>query len=132
MKKRVLKVLAIVLLLSFIILITYLYLKKEPDSKKIKEDAYKAENYEGLKFSNIDLYKEGNQYTLYLDVTNVSNVEKSIEKVSIILKDKDHKKVGTLMAYIGSPMKAKETRKISTSTTMDLSQTTEKEIREYK
>mgnify|MGYP001084448401 CR=1 FL=1 len=67
-----------------------------------------------------------------MDVTNPTQGEINIEQVNFNLKDKDGNSVIVLLGYIGEPMKAGETRTITSSVTTDLSKVKSKTIEEKK
>lgn len=120
----------VILVIAGIILLVINHNKKEGTGKEAitTENVIKDENFGGLDFTNTTFIKENGQYTLSMDVTNPSDKEIDLEEVNIVLKDKQGNEIVTLLGYIGDPMKAKETRVVTSSVSMDLSKVKSKTI----
>jgi len=139
-KKVIITIVAILILLTIVIVGIFIFTNDKEKTKPVKNttkaitdsEIIKDETFGGLQFTNTTFIKEGDLYTLSIDVTNPSDNEINIEKVKIVMKDKDKKENTTLLGYIGSPMKAKETRTITASTRADLSRVKSKTIEEWK
>lgn len=136
-KKVITTIIAILILLTIIIVGVFIFTNDKKDNTKPAKNTktaitetkiIKDETFKGLEFTNTTFIKDKDLYTLSIDVTNPSDNEINIEKVKIIMKDKDEKEIVTLLGYIGNPMKAKETRTITTSTRADLSRVKSKTI----
>lgn len=120
----------VILVVAGIILLVINNNKKEGTSKEAitTENVIKDEKFGGLDFTNTTFIKENGQYTISMDVTNPSDKEIDLEEVNIVLKDKNGNEIVTLLGYIGDPMKAKETRVVTSSVSMDLSKVKSKTI----
>ena len=120
----------VILVIAGIILLVINNNKKEGTSKEAitTENVIKDEKFGGLDFTNTTFIKENGQYTISMDVTNPSDKEIDLEEVNIVLKDKQGHEIVTLLGYIGDPMKAKETRVVTSSVSMDLSKVKSKTI----
>lgn len=120
----------VILVIAGIILLVINNNKKEGTSKEAitTENVIKDEKFGGLDFTNTTFIKENGQYTISMDVTNPSDKEIDLEEVNIVLKDKNGNEIVTLLGYIGDPMKAKETRVVTSSVSMDLSKVKSKTI----
>lgn len=120
----------VILVIAGIILLVINNNKKEGTSKEAitTENVIKDEKFGGLDFTNTTFIKENGQYTISMDVTNPSDKEIDLEEVNIVLKDKQGNEIVTLLGYIGDPMKAKETRVVTSSVSMDLSKVKSKTI----
>lgn len=130
-------VIIIVLVAVFIILSSMNKTDKGTETNKITaittKGIVKDESYEGLSFKNFVLLKDDDMYTLTTDVTNTSNSEINIKQVNINIKNKDGNTIIALLGYIGeTPMAVNETRTITASTQVDLSNAYSKEITAYK
>lgn len=105
--------------------------KGDDSVKKVTaEGVVKDETYKGLKFTNVQLAEDGENYTLTMEVTNTNSETSKITRVFIPLKDKDGKTIISLLGYIGDDLKPNETRTITASTGLDLSKATDKSITE--
>lgn len=138
-KKLIFGLVAILVIL--IIVVSVIVINNKGTEKKTKKVTQKAiteqevikdETFGNLNFTNTTLIKDGDQYTLSMDVTNSTQSEIDIEQVNINLKDKDGNSVIVLLGYIGDPMKAGETRTITSSVATDLSKVKSKTIEEKK
>lgn len=135
-KKPLLIALIVVLVLIVLLTIYFGFAKKNETSintgEKVTaitaEGIVKEETLEGLKFSNVVLIKKDKMYTMTIDVNNPTNQEVSVNSVNITLKDKNGTELITLLGYIGDPLKAGETRTITSVTSVDLSKAVTKEI----
>lgn len=130
-KRVIIGIIAVVVVLLVVGIIMLIINNKKADAKKeaiTTEEIIQDESFNGLNFTNTTFIKENGQYTLSMDVTNPSDKEIDVEEVNIVLKDKKGKEIVTLLGYIGDPMKAKETRTVTSSVSMDLSKAKSKTI----
>lgn len=74
------------------------------------------EEFEGIKFTNISLITDGDYTTFTSDVTNISNNDLSLEKVHVLLKDREGKVLSKLVIYIPGGLKKDEVKTIKAST----------------
>lgn len=120
----------VILVIAGIIMLVVNSNKKEQSNKEAitTKNVIKDESFGGLDFTNTTFIKENGQYTISMDVTNPSDKEIDLEEVNIVLKDKQGNEIVTLLGYIGDPMKAKETRVVTSSVSMDLSKVKSKTI----
>ena len=135
---------AIIAVIVVIIVVVAVVLRTRDNNKKdvvenedgttaiTEQGVIKDESYGGLNFSNTTLIKDGNMYTLSMDVTNSTDETIDLEQVGIDMKNDKGNVLITLNGYIGEPMAAGETRTITSSTETDLSKVTSKTIVEYK
>lgn len=139
-KKLIFGLVAILVILIIVVSVIVINNNKgtEKKTKKVtqkaitEQEVIKDETFGNLNFTNTTLIKDGDQYTLSMDVTNSTQSEIDIEQVNINLKDKDGNSVIVLLGYIGDPMKAGETRTITSSVATDLSKVKSKTIEEKK
>ena len=140
-KKVIFVLLAIVAVLVVTVVSVVMINNNKGTEKKVKKESKEAiteqgiikdETFGNLNFSNTTLIKDGDQYTLSMDVTNTTQSEIDIEQVNVNLKDKDGNSVIVLLGYIGDPMKAGETRTVTSSVATDLSKVKSKTIEEKK
>lgn len=140
-KKIIFGLLALVLVALIVIVSVILINNNKGTEKKVKKNEQEAiteqgvikdETFGNLNFTNTTLIKDGDQYTLSMDVTNPTKGEINLEQVNINLKDKDGNSVIVLLGHIGDPMKAGETRTITSSVRTDLSKVKSKTIEEKK
>lgn len=138
-KKVLIAIVAVIVVIIVVVAVVFLTRDKkenvatnEDGTTAITEQGViKDESYGGLNFSNTTLIKDGNMYTLSMDVTNPTNDAIDLEQVGIDMKDDKGNTIITLYGYIGEPMAAGETRTITSSTETDLSKVTSKTIVEY-
>lgn len=85
------------------------------------ENVIKDQNVEVFEFTNTSLiYSEG-MTRFETTVTNTSDETEYLSEFKIHVKDKEGNEVEQLIGYVGSELQAKESRVISSYSTMDLS-----------
>lgn len=136
-KKMLIGIIAIVVVIIIVVVASILLSKNNDDVAKnedegisaiTKQEIIKDETYEGLEFTNTTLIKDGNMYTMSIDVTNPTDQEIDVKQVDINFKNDKGSTIISLLGYLGEPMAAGETRTITSSTTVDLSKATSKTI----
>lgn len=96
--------------------------KEETIKVNTNEDVIKDQEVEGLKMTNTSLVYEKGTTTLETLVTNNTEVEYTVNKIKITVKDKEGNIITTLTGTIADTIKPGESRTIDSDTPMDLSE----------
>ena len=111
--------------LTTVTLVTGCGKDKEEDKEKLpqantNEDVIKDQTVESFSFENTSLvYHEGTT-TLETVVTNTMDTDQTLQEFQIIVKDKDDNVMITLVGFVGSTIKAGESKVISSNCGEDL------------
>jgi|GEM_PF-800202 len=84
-------------------------------------DITKDQNVDVFKLTNTSLVYENGTSTLVTTVQNTSSKTQYIKSFNIIIKDKEGNVLTTMLGYIGEEIFANETREITSSSDLDLS-----------
>ena len=111
--------------LTTVTLVTGCGKDNEKDKEKLpqantNEDVIKDQTVESFSFENTSLvYYEGTT-TLETVVTNTMDTDQTLQEFQIIVKDKDDNVMITLVGFVGSTIKAGESKVISSNCGEDL------------
>lgn len=98
--------------------------EEEPDTEKpntvTNEDVVGDKEVDVFKLSKTSLVYENGSSTLITSVYNSSTETQYIKSFNIEIKDDSNKVITTLIGYIGEEIAAGETRQITSSTDLDL------------
>ena len=131
MKKNKQLILVIMITVLVIIIVLFLFsLKNDESEKKIikstkitvnAENVVKEQIVSGLKFKNISMVVNESITILKIDVENTTKKDVEVEEIIINVKNKKGKIITSLTGYVGGIVKAKETKKITNTSDVDLS-----------
>lgn len=96
--------------------------KEEPKiSVNTEKDVVKDQTVDGIKMTNTSLTTVNGVSTLVTKVTNDTAADYELKEYKIIIKDENGNVITTIPGYVGTTIKAGETRVIDSSTNADLS-----------
>ena len=94
---------------------------KEPEvTVNIEKDVIKDQEVDGIKMTNTSLTTVDGISTLITTVTNNTKADYMLKEYTIIIKDAKGSVIATIPGYVGSTIKAGETKTIDSSTNADL------------
>ena len=138
--KRLLLIIAMVLLISFVVFMVYLkYFRDNSTSNKqsVTKDTVIYNNnsgvveskvVSGIVFSNIKCYYDGSNSIISYDVTNTKDEEVTVGKYHVDVYDDNDEIIYTLNSYSDVLLKSNETYMDALSTVNDLSKAKKIEI----
>lgn len=94
---------------------------KQPNiSVNTEKDVIKDQTVDGIKMTNTSLTTINGVSTLITKVTNDTTTDYELKEYKIIIKDEKGNVIATIPGYVGTIIKAGETRTIDTDTNADL------------
>ena len=94
---------------------------KEPEvTVNTEKDVIKDQEVDGIKMTNTSLTTVDGISTLITTVTNNTKADYMLKEYTIIIKDAKGSVIATIPGYVGSTIKAGETKTIDSSTNADL------------
>ena len=117
------KIIFIVLLLIIIIIAIYMFIPKE-NIKKTKEPKLVHLTFENtvnnhILFSDIKIFKQGNEFYLTAKATNLTSNTLKISPLSISLSDNQNNKT-TMTSYLGDIINGEEEKSVTIKTNKNL------------
>ena len=126
MKEKTIKV-SILLLMSIGLITGCSCSKKEEEKKKpdikvnTEENVVKDQEVEGIEMTNASMITEDGLTTFQTKVTNNTGSDYTLNEYNIIVKDKEGNIIKTIPGYVGSTIKAGETKELKSTTNADMS-----------